>query len=41
MISAHAGEASKIKATVRIVLGGMLAMTVTFGIGKLFGMAGI
>lgn len=40
-LSAHAGEANKTKATVRVVLGGMLAMAVTFGIGKLFGLAGI
>jgi len=40
-LSAHAGEAGKIKAIVRVVLGGMLAMAVTFGIGKLFGIAGI
>lgn len=40
-LSAHAGGASKAKATIRIVLGGVLAMIVTFGIGKLFGIAGI
>ncbi|MDR3642653.1 MAG: VIT family protein [Candidatus Doudnabacteria bacterium] len=39
--SAHAGEAGKVKATVRVVIGGMLAMAVTFGIGKLFGTTGI
>jgi len=41
MLSAYAGGASKTKATVRVVLGGMLAMVVTFGIGKLFGVMGI
>ncbi len=40
-LSAHAGDASKMRATVRVVLGGALAMAVTFGIGKLFGIAGI
>jgi len=40
-LSAHVGGANKLKATVRVVLGGMLAMVVTFGIGKLFGVAGI
>jgi len=40
-LSAHAGEASKTKAILRIVLGGMLAMAITFGIGKLFKLAGI
>jgi VIT1/CCC1 family predicted Fe2+/Mn2+ transporter len=41
MISAYAGGANKFKATVRVVLGGMLAMIITFGIGKLFGVSGI
>ena len=40
-LSAHAGEASKMRATIRVVLGGALAMAVTYGIGKLFGVAGI
>lgn len=40
-LSAHAGGASKTKATIRVVIGGLLAMLVTFGIGKLFGVAGI
>lgn len=40
-LSAHVGGASKTKATVRVVCGGMLAMAITFGIGKLFGVAGI
>ncbi len=41
IFSAYAGGANKTKATVRVVIGGMLAMAVTFGIGKLFGIAGI
>lgn len=41
MLSAHAGGANKMKATIRVVLGGILAMVITFGIGKLFGVAGI
>lgn len=40
-LSAHAGGANKTKATIRVVLGGIIAMVVTFGIGKLFGVAGI
>lgn len=36
-LSAHAGGADKMKATVRVVAGGVLAMVITFGIGKLFG----
>lgn len=40
-ISAQVGEANKTKAVVRVVLGGAFAMAVTFGIGKLFGVAGI
>lgn len=40
-LSAKAGGSSKSKATVRVVLGGLLAMAVTFCIGKLFGLSGI
>lgn len=40
-LSAHAGGSSKSKAVTRVVLGGLIAMIVTFGIGKLFGVAGI
>jgi len=40
-ISAKIGGANKTKAITRIVLGGIIAMIVTFGVGKLFGMAGI
>ncbi|MDO8561420.1 MAG: VIT family protein [bacterium] len=41
MLSAHVGGARKIRATIRVVLGGALAMAITFGIGKLFGNVGI
>ena len=41
ILSAYAGGANKTKATIRVVIGGLLAMIVTFGIGKLFGIAGI
>lgn len=41
LLSSHAGETNKILATVRIIAGGMLAMLITFGIGKLFGVIGI
>ena len=40
-LSAHAGGAHKGRAIARIVIGGLLAMIVTFGIGKLFGVSGI
>lgn len=40
-LSAHAGGAKKLKAVTRVVLGGVLAMIITFGIGKLFGVSGI
>ncbi len=41
MLSANAGGASKRKATLRVVFGGLIAMLVTFGVGKLFGVVGI
>lgn len=40
-LSAYAGGASKRVATVRVVFGGLLAMSITYGIGHLFGVAGI
>ena len=40
-LSAQVGGARKTTAVLRIVLGGIIAMAVTFGIGKLFGVAGI
>jgi VIT1/CCC1 family predicted Fe2+/Mn2+ transporter len=40
-LSARAGGANKIKATVRVVLGGILAMAITYGIGNIFGAIGI
>lgn len=40
MLSAHAGGANKTRATLRVVLGGVLAMTITYGIGKIFGVIG-
>jgi VIT1/CCC1 family predicted Fe2+/Mn2+ transporter len=40
-LSAHAGGAQKRKAAVRVVLGGVLAMGVTYLIGMLFGVAGL
>ena len=41
MLSAKIGGANKTKATVRVVIGGLLAMVITFGIGKIFGVVGI
>jgi VIT1/CCC1 family predicted Fe2+/Mn2+ transporter len=41
VLSAWASGASTLKVTLRVVAGGMLAMVVTYGIGKLFGVAGI
>ena len=40
-LSAYAGGSNKTKATIRVVIGGLLAMAVTFGIGRLFGVNGI
>ena len=40
-LSAYAGGANKTIATIRVVGGGALAMAITFGIGKLFGVIGI
>lgn len=40
-LSAYAGGAPKCRATVRVVAGGIFAMVVTYGIGYLFGVAGI
>lgn len=41
MLSAKVGGASPIRATIRIVIGGALAMIVTYSIGMLFGVSGI
>lgn len=40
MLSAYAGGANKTKATFRVVFGGILAMVITFGIGKIIGVVG-
>ena len=40
-LSAQAGGANRTIATIRVVLGGALAMAITFGIGKAFGVVGI
>lgn len=40
-LSAYIGGANKWVATLRVVLGGILAMVITFSIGKLFGVVGI
>ena len=37
VLSANAGNASKLRATVRVVVGGIAAMVVTYGVGVLFG----
>lgn len=39
LLSAHAGKASRARAVVRVVIGGVLAMTVTYLVGVLFGTA--
>ena len=41
IVSARMSGAPMAKVTTRVVVGGILAMVVTFGIGKLFGVAGI
>lgn len=40
-LSAHSGGSSKRIATVRVVVGGIIAMAVTFGIGRLIGTSGL
>jgi VIT1/CCC1 family predicted Fe2+/Mn2+ transporter len=40
-LSAQAGGANRTTATVRVVIGGIIAMAITFGIGKAFGVIGI
>ena len=40
-LSAHAGGSGKRRATLRVVIGGVIAMIVTFGIGRLIGMSGL
>ncbi len=40
-LSAYIGGANKIRATLRVVVGGALAMIITFGIGKVFGVVGL
>lgn len=39
-LSAYAGGANKTRATLRVVLGGILAMAITFGVGKIIGVVG-
>jgi len=41
VLSAYAGGANKTTATLRVVLGGIIAMAITYGIGRAFGVAGI
>lgn len=40
-ISAKVGGANVLRATIRVVAGGALAMIVTYGVGKLFGISGV
>lgn len=40
-ISAHVGEARKLRAMLRVMIGGALAMIITYGIGKLSGVSGV
>jgi VIT1/CCC1 family predicted Fe2+/Mn2+ transporter len=40
-MSAHVGEARKRRAILRVVIGGALAMSITYLIGRLFGVSGI
>jgi VIT1/CCC1 family predicted Fe2+/Mn2+ transporter len=37
LVSAHVGNASKVRAVLRVVLGGVVAMLATYGVGILFG----
>jgi VIT1/CCC1 family predicted Fe2+/Mn2+ transporter len=40
-ISAYVGGANKTHATLRVVVGGAIAMAITFGVGKLFGVSAV
>ncbi|HUC89648.1 MAG TPA: VIT family protein [Patescibacteria group bacterium] len=40
-VGAHAGESSKVKASLRVVIGGVLAMVATFVVGRLFHVSGV
>lgn len=37
LLSAHAGNAPRVRAVTRVVIGGVLAMAITYGVGVLFG----
>jgi VIT1/CCC1 family predicted Fe2+/Mn2+ transporter len=39
IVSANLGGAKKLRATIRVVVGGIIAMVVTFGVGTLFGVS--
>lgn len=41
LISAQIGGAGRIRAIIRVTTGGLLAMIVTYGIGRIFGVSGI
>ena len=41
IVSAKVGNANVTRATVRVVIGGVVAMGVTYGIGRIFGIKGI
>ena len=41
VLSGHISGANKIRATIRVVLGGIIAMVITFGVGRLFGVSRI
>lgn len=41
VISAKASNTNATRATIRVVVGGVVAMVVTYGIGKLFGVVGL
>lgn len=41
IVSAKVGNANIVRATIRVVVGGVLAMVVTYSIGRLFGVQGV
>lgn len=41
ILSAKAGDAHVIRATLRVVLGGVIAMVITYSVGRVFGASGI
>jgi predicted membrane protein (TIGR00267 family) len=41
ILSARASKAPVVKATLRVIIGGIIAMAITTGVGRLFGVSGV